>query len=34
MRFSFLGVGNMGAPLARNILLAGESATIFSLKAE
>lgn len=34
MRFSFLGGDNVGVPLARNILLAGESVTIFSLKAE
>lgn len=34
MRFSFLGVGNMGAPLARNILLSGESVTIFTRRPE
>ncbi|MDE5878837.1 MAG: NAD(P)-dependent oxidoreductase [Desulfovibrio sp.] len=34
MRFSFLGVGNMGAPLARNILLAGEALTIFTRRPE
>ncbi len=28
MRFSFLGLGNMGAPLARNILLAGGDLTV------
>ena len=34
MRFSFLGLGNMGAPLARNILLAGEELTIFTRRPE
>lgn len=34
MRFSFLGLGNMGAPLARNILLAGEQLTVFTSRPE
>lgn len=34
MRFSFLGLGNMGAPLARNILLAGEALTIYTSRPE
>ena len=34
MRFSFLGLGNMGAPLARNILLAGEQLTVFTRRPE
>ena len=34
MRFSFLGLGNMGAPLARNILLAGEELTVFTRRPE
>ncbi len=34
MKFSFLGLGNMGAPLANNILEAGESLTVYDLLAE
>lgn len=30
MRFSFLGLGNMGAPLGMNLLIAGEELTIYS----
>lgn len=34
MRFSFLGLGNMGAPLARNILLTGEALMVFTRREE
>lgn len=34
MRFSFLGVGNMGAPLAMNLLKAGETLSIFSRRKD
>lgn len=34
MRFSFLGLGNMGAPLARNILLTGEELTVFTRRQD
>lgn len=34
MKFSFIGLGNMGAPLALNILKAGEDLTIYSSKPE
>lgn len=33
MRFSFLGVGNMGEPLAINLLKAGESLQVFTTRA-
>lgn len=34
MRYSFIGLGNMGAPLAENILKSGEELTIYSSKPE
>lgn len=34
MRFSFIGLGNMGAPLAENILKRGEELTIYSSRPE
>lgn len=34
MRFSFLGVGNMGAPLAMNILQAGEQLAVYSSRPQ
>ena len=34
MKFSFLGVGNMGEPLAMNLLKAGEELQVFTRRAD
>ncbi|HCC61471.1 MAG TPA: 3-hydroxyisobutyrate dehydrogenase, partial [Pseudomonas sp.] len=34
MHIGFLGLGNMGGPMARNLLKAGHQVTVFDLSAE
>ncbi|MGK9603724.1 NAD(P)-binding domain-containing protein, partial [Salmonella enterica subsp. enterica] len=34
MHIAFIGLGNMGAPMARNLLKAGHTLTVFDLNAQ
>lgn len=33
MKIAFIGLGNMGAPMARNLLKAGHALSVFDLDA-
>ena len=34
MKIAFIGLGNMGAPMARNLLKAGHALSVFDLNAQ